>query len=539
MKNSLRIHPDDNVAVALQDLPQGMGIPAFDLHLQDRVPQKHKFTLYDLAQGAPVMMYGLKVGTLSLPLKAGSLLASRHIQHATEKAVVRPSLYRWYAPDVSPFSEATWKGYLREDGNFGTRNHWLVIPLVFCENRNVEALRKIFDEQLGYGHSLLQYDLSALKQAYLNNSSEALFRERPGKPQRFFKNVEGIKYLTHHSGCGGTRQDAEMLIKLLAAYLVHPNTAGATVLSLGCQNAQMQLLQQELRRLSPGYSRPVVWAEQQAFGSQERFMDYLIKESFAGMAQANKQRRQKASIRKLTLGLECGGSDGFSGISANPALGEASDLLVALGGSSLLAEFPELNGVEQELIDRCTNIETAERFSQLMQAYEKRALAAGSSFAANPSPGNIKDGLLTDAMKSAGAAKKGGTAPIVDVLDYTEKRQKSGLNLLCTPGNDVESTTALAASGANLIVFTTGLGTPTGNPLSPVLKMSSNTALAHNMPDIIDIDAGGVIRGEHTPMEVGEQLLRLMLKVASGESLTKAEQLGQDDFIPWKRDISL
>jgi altronate hydrolase len=241
----------------------------------------------------------------------------------------------------------------------------------------------------------------------------------------------------------------------------------------------------------------------------------------------------------LVVGLECGGSDGFSGISANPALGYASDILNALGGATVLAEFPELNGIEQELMHRCENEVLAGKFYRLMEDYAKKAEMLGSGFEANPSPGNIKDGLITDAIKSAGAAKKGGTAPIVDVLDYTEPVTNYGLNLLCTPGGDVESTTALAGSGANIIVFTTGLGTPTGNPIAPVIKVSSNTRLYEKMQDLIDLDAGPIIGGHSSVEEVGEQILEYIIQVASGKVQTKAQQLGQDDFIPWKRDISL
>ncbi|MCB0638506.1 MAG: UxaA family hydrolase, partial [Lewinella sp.] len=190
-------------------------------------------------------------------------------------------------------------------------------------------------------------------------------------------------------------------------------------------------------------------------------------------------------------------------------------------------------------INRCVSEEKAEKFASIMQTYAQRAVEAGSGFDMNPSPGNIKDGLITDAMKSAGAAKKGGTSPVVDVLDYTEQAVKPGLNLLCTPGNDVESTTGLAGSGANLIVFTTGLGTPTGNPITPTVKMASNTVLATRMADIIDIDAGSIITGEDTIETKGEELLELLIRIASGEEMTKAERLGQYDFIPWKRGVSL
>jgi altronate hydrolase len=222
--------------------------------------------------------------------------------------------------------------------------------------------------------------------------------------------------------------------------------------------------------------------------------------------------------------LECGGSDGFSGISANPTLGYVSDIVVGLGGSAVLSEFPELNGVEQELINRCIDVNKAQKFAKIMRTYDAKANALGSGFYANPSPGNIKDGLVTDAIKSAGAAKKGGTSPIVDVLDYTEQVVHSGLNLLCTPG---------------IILFTTGLGTPTGNPAVPVIKISSNTDLYNKMNDIIDFNTGSIIEGASTIIECGEALIEYIVKVASGEVQVNSRKLEQNDFIPWKRGISL
>jgi altronate hydrolase len=214
-------------------------------------------------------------------------------------------------------------------------------------------------------------------------------------------------------------------------------------------------------------------------------------------------------------------------------------MLVVLGGKVILSEFPELCGVEQELSDRCVEETNALRFNTLMKTYNDRAEATGSGFYANPSPGNIRDGLITDAIKSAGAAKKGGSSPVVDVLDYPEMVTKPGLTLLCTPGNDVESTTAEVASGANIVLFTTGLGTPTGNPIAPVVKLSSNTTLYKKMQDVIDIDCGTIITGTETIEQAGERILEYVIAVASGEVIPKAMALGQDDFIPWKRGVSL
>jgi altronate hydrolase len=279
--------------------------------------------------------------------------------------------------------------------------------------------------------------------------------------------------------------------------------------------------------------------DQQKTGTEANLLSEAIKQTFLGLRMANTYKRRRAPLNKLCVGLECGGSDGFSGISANPAIGYTSDLLVALGGSVILSEFPELCGVEQNLSDRCLAVEDAERFSKLIREYSEKAKAIGSGFDMNPSPGNIKDGLITDAIKSAGAAKKGGTSPVVAVLDYPEKVTLPGLNLLCTPGNDVESTSAEVAAGANIVLFTTGLGTPTGNPVAPVVKIASNTALYNKMIDILDINTGTIITGAETIERAGERILDYIIGVASGEIEVAAVRHRQDDFIPWRRGISL
>jgi altronate hydrolase len=298
-------------------------------------------------------------------------------------------------------------------------------------------------------------------------------------------------------------------------------------------------LQRELRKRDPGFNKPLFILEQQKSGSEFAMLSEAIRLTFKGVADANEAKRTPAPLSQLCVGLKCGGSDGFSGISANPAVGRASDLLVALGARTILSEFPELCGVEQELIDRSIHKEVSDRFIQLMAEYAARAKAVRASFDMNPSPGNIRDGLLTDAMKSAGAAKKGGTSPITAVLDYPEYSSEPGLNLQCTPGNDVECVTAQVGAGASVVLFTTGLGTPTGNPIAPVVKISSNTQLIERMPDIIDVDAGGIVSGAADAEKVGGEILDVLLRVASGDMRTKTEINGQDDFIPWKRGVSL
>jgi len=296
---------------------------------------------------------------------------------------------------------------------------------------------------------------------------------------------------------------------------------------------------EELRALDPQLRKPVHFVDQQSSGHESSLMNTALDKTFASLAEANRAERRPAPLSALTVGLECGGSDGFSGISANPTVGYVSDLLVGLGGKTMLSEFPELHGVEQELINRCTSDELAERFRTLMQEYQASARAVHSGFEANPSPGNIRDGLTTDAIKSAGAARKGGTAPISGVIDYPEYATARGLTLQCTPGNDVESVTAQVGAGSNLVLFTTGLGTPTGNPVAPVIKISTNSTTGTRMSDIIDFDAGPIVTGESSIAACAEKLLELSIAVASGERLAKAELNGQNDFIPWKRGVSL
>jgi altronate hydrolase len=545
----LKVHPSDNVVVALTDLKKG-DMVAYETEsyiLVENIPQKHKFATTDMAPGDSVIMYGVLVGKMMKPVLRGGLISTQNLKHAATEYFGKNKNYSWTAPDVTKWKNRSFMGYHRTDGRVGTANYWLFIPTVFCENRNLEFIKDALNKELGYGKTEKYKNYTKqLVQMYQSGvspdqmlSADFRMKEEHFNTNRLFSNIDGIKFLTHQGGCGGTRQDSAILSALLAAYVDHPNVAGATVLSLGCQHLQLDEFRQEILKRNPAFDKPLLMFEQQKSESEESLVTNAIKQTFVGLIEANKQERQPAPLNKLVVGVKCGGSDGFSGISANPAVGYAADLLVALGSSVLLAEFPELCGVEQEIADRSINNEVANKFVHLMKSYAAQAEAVGSGFDANPSPGNIRDGLITDAIKSAGAAKKGGSSPVVDVLDYTEPVKKAGLSLVCTPGNDVEATTGKAGSGATLILFTTGLGTPTGNPVCPVIKLSTNTTLARRMGDIIDIDTGDIITGGATIKSKGEEILEYCIRAASGEVIPKSVQLGQDDFIPWKRGVSL
>lgn len=545
MNQFLKIHPADNVWVALVDLPAGtvVQLPQGPLTLVENIDAKHKFFEQDMVAGESITMYGVLVGKVQYDVKAGSRLSTENLKHASERYAYRGAEYTWNAPDVSAFANRTFNGYHRSNGEVGTANYWLFIPTVFCENRNLDVIKEALHNTLGYAvtdkYKAYAQALAAAIEQNEDLSNVAFSASAIPASKRVFENVDGIKFLNHQGGCGGTREDSVVLQNLLAAYADHPNVGGITILSLGCQHLQLPDMIDSIKKRNPGFDKPIVTMEQQAGGLETDFIAQAIQKTFTGLVEINKCKRAPAPLSKLSIGVKCGGSDGFSGISANPAVGYTADLVVALGGKILLAEFPELCGVEQELIDRTADEAKAKKFIHLMDTYAAQAEAVGSGFHMNPSPGNIKDGLITDAMKSAGAARKGGTAPVVDVLDYTEPATKQGLSLVCTPGNDVEATTGKAASGATLILFTTGLGTPTGNPVCPTIKLATNTKLAKRMADIIDINCGQVIDGEKNIEEMGIEILEYCIKAASGEVIPHAVRLNQDDFIPWKRGVSL
>jgi altronate hydrolase len=536
-KKLIKVDPTDNVAVALVNLVAGETI-AFegeDVVVLSDTKMKHKIAMKDFESGDKIIMYGVIVGKASQTIAKGDVITTANVKHESAKVTGKTDTIGWDVPNVDKWKDKTFMGYHRADGQVGTENVWLFFPLVFCENRNIEILKGIFEKEL---KKPKENDYQLLLRSLVNSETGADDAVTKSAEVDLFENID-VKFIQHQGGCGGIRQDSHSLAKLLAGYVNNPNVAGATVLSLGCQNLQISIFQDAMKAINPNSDKPVLIYDQQSIGTIEEMLSTVVKDSFAAIKEANKIVRKPAPLSKLTIGLECGGSDGFSGISANPTLGVLSDKLVALGGTTILSEFPELCGVEQELVNRCVDDKDGKRFLELMQWYEKSVVDAGSGFDMNPSPGNIKDGLITDAMKSAGASKKGGTSPIVGVYDYGEYINEPGFTLLCTPGNDVECTTAMVGSGANMVLFTTGLGTPTGNPIAPVVKVSSNTQLANKMSDIIDFNTGEIITGEKSIEETADEMLEFVIQVASGNIKTKAAILNQNDFIPWKRGVSL
>ena len=417
MNSVLLVHPDDDMVVALRDHQSGdvVRIDAESIQLTGAVAAKHKFARRDTRKGDQLRMYGLVVAEAIRDIRQGEPLTTANLQHATGQITTKPSA-TWQSPDVAAWADRTFDGYHRPDGRVGTRNYWIVVPLVFCQNRNVEVLRESLVSQLGYARP---HRFGALTQQLIelhrNGTPPSALRQTTltvnptdTRQRRLFAEVDGVKFLTHDGGCGGLYEDAQTLCGLLAGYINHPNVAGATVLSLGCQKSQIATLESELHKRNTNLQKPLFIFEQQQEGTEQALLEKALRHTFAGLVEASAWRREAASLRHLMLGVECGGSDGFSGISANPAIGHCSDLLVAVGGGVILSEFPELAGCESDLTSRCTSPALAERFLQIMRDYDRRATRDGGGFDHNPSPGNVRDGLITDAIKSAGAREEGG-----------------------------------------------------------------------------------------------------------------------------------
>ncbi|MGV3547422.1 MAG: UxaA family hydrolase, partial [Pedobacter sp.] len=321
----LIVHPKDNVLVALTDLKAGqlVGYQGSNYQLVDDVDAKHKFYTQDMQAGEEVYMYGTLVGKIQFPVKLGTRMTTDNLKHAAAPYEYRPYHYEWQAPDVSKFEGRTFNGYHRADGKVGTANYWLFIPTVFCENRNLDVIREALHNELGYAvtakyKNYTQHLIEAFKNGTDISSLDAPMAFEGSRNERVFKNIDGIKFLNHQGGCGGIRQDAAVLSKLLAAYADHPNVAGVTVLSLGCQNLQVQDFTADLKERNPNFNKPLYIFEQQQSQSEENMIALAIKKTFEGLVEANKIERAPAPLSKMNLGVKCGGSDGFSGISANP-----------------------------------------------------------------------------------------------------------------------------------------------------------------------------------------------------------------------------
>lgn len=490
----LRIHPADDVAVALADLAPGeeVAIDGERVQCRQRIAKGHKLALRALTPGQPVLKYGWPIGKATAPIEPGT-----HVHaHNCGTGLDGELSYAWKGaprPRTPRPLGRTWQGYIRADGRAGTRNELWIVPTVGCVNRTAEALAR---------------------------AAEA----------RRFPGIDGVQALTHPLGCSQLGDDHAATRAILAALARHPNAGGVLVLGLGCENNHIAQFRPLLADADPARLRFLT--TQEVGDEQESGMALLAELA----AVAGRDRRVALGPEHLVVGLKCGGSDGFSGITANPLLGRLCDRVTDAGGSALLTEVPEMFGAETLLMDRCRARPVFEATVALINGFKRYFQRHGQVVYENPSPGNKEGGITTLEEKSLGCTQKGGDAVVVDVLRYGERQRTPGLSLLEGPGNDIVAVTALAAAGANVILFTTGRGTPLGGPV-PTLKIATNADLARRKHGWIDFDAGALLAGED-PARVDERFLDLVLATASGQA-ARNERNGHREIALFKDGVTL
>ncbi len=494
MQEFVKINSKDNVAVALTDLVKGSTILVDDVEitLQDDIPRGHKFTLTSLAEGENVIKYGFPIGHVTQAVERGSWV---HVQNI--KTNLGDVLTYAYEPDITPLDQrekATFKGYRRSNGKVGIRNDIWIIPTVGCVNNIASTM------------------------------------ERKFAPKTTGTTVEGIAAFPHPYGCSQMGDDQENTRTILADLINHPNAGGVLVLGLGCENSNIQ----ELKRYIGEYDENRIKFLQcqdveDEMEEAEKLVDELI-------AYAGQFSREPIGVDELVIGMKCGGSDGMSGITANPTVGAFSDILIAQGGTTMLTEVPEMFGAETLLMARCQTKELFDKTVDLINDFKNYFTSHNQTIYENPSPGNKKGGISTLEDKSLGCTQKSGTAPISDVLKYGEVVKTKGLNLLSAPGNDLVAATALAASGCHMVLFTTGRGTPFASPV-PTMKISTNTPLATKKSNWIDFNTGTLIEGKTLDI-LGEELFQYVVAVANGEKV-KSEEAGFHDMAIFKQGVTL
>ncbi len=494
--SAIHLHTEDNVAIARVPLSAGtlLRIRGQEVTVAEEIPMGHKVAIGRVAPGQHVKRYGQNIGVAKVTIEPGQRVHTHNLafeDHATEFRF--PEVDKPYP--APPAAMPTFQGYLREDGRAGTRNYIAVVAASNCAAHTAELIAESYAEET------------------------------------LPPNVDGVVAFPHGEGCGHTiGPDTDQLRRTLAGVLNHPNVAGAIILGLGCEVNQID------HYLGPNAPRTdrLVGMTLQGEGGTRAAIQSARKAIGAMMDRVAAETRVSIPASKIVLGLNCGGSDSFSGITANPALGWASDRLAELGGAAVLAETTECFGAEHLLVERARNRQVAERFLGFIEGYRRYLRQfEGSNFNDNPSPGNKEGGLSNILEKSLGAMTKAGSTMMADAVDYAERITSPGFVFMNTPGYDPVSITGLAAGGVNLIAFTTGRGSAIGFPTIPVIKIATNTPMFKRMRDNMDVNAGRIADGEATVADIGHEIFDLLLRVASGEK-TKAELLGHKEFVPWR-----
>ena len=490
---AIRIHPRDNVVVALMDLAAGaeVSFPEGKVTLIEDVSRGHKVALCDIPEGGQVVKYGNVIGTAKAPIKAGSWVHTHNVK--TQLSEGGTYTYDHQVFDLPQTKKRTFMGYRRSDGRAAVRNEIWIIPTVGCVN--------------GVAKKLVEDNQHLVKGS-----------------------VDGLYYFGHPFGCSQLGADHAQTRKILADLVRHPNAGAVLVLSLGCENLTQEQFKEELGTWDEDRVKFLVCQEvSDEFEAGAKLLSELA--DYAG-----KFQREEMDASELVVGMKCGGSDGLSGITANPTVGRFSDRLIALGGTTILTEVPEMFGAESLLFNRCKDEATFEKAVGMVNAFKDYFVSHGQVVYENPSPGNKAGGITTLEDKSCGCVQKGGSAQVCDVLSYGEAVKTKGLNLLSGPGNDLVSATDLTAAGCHMILFTTGRGTPFGAP-APTVKISTNTALFEKKPGWIDFNAGSVAEGEPLD-EAGERLLDFVMEVASGKK-TRSEERGTREISIFKDGVVL
>lgn len=493
MRDFIKIHESDNVIVAIREITAGEMVSAGGMQVKakETIPAGHKMALADIPQGGEVVKYGFRIGNAKEDIAAGAWIHTHNI-----KTALGDLLEYNYEPveikeNVSP--DASFMGFMRPDGQVGVRNEVWIIPTVGCVNNVATALAK-------------------------------------SAGQRVKGTVEEVIAFPHPYGCSQMGDDQENTRTILADLVKHPNAGGVLVLGLGCENSNIDVLKPYLWDVDPDRVKFLVCQEtEDEMEEGGRLLDELI-------TYASSFEREPVSVSRLIVGMKCGGSDGFSGITANPLVGRFSDLLISKKGTTILTEVPEMFGAETLLMNRCENKELFEQTVKLINDFKQYFKSNNQTIYENPSPGNKKGGISTLEDKSLGCTQKSGSAPVKGVLDYGQRVEKAGLNLLSAPGNDLVASTALAASGAHIVLFTTGRGTPFASPV-PTVKISSNSALANKKGNWIDFNAGVLVEDKEID-ETAKELFDYVIAVASGRKVC-SEEAGFHDMAIFKQGVTL
>jgi altronate hydrolase len=505
------VDPNDNVAVVKKATSAGLELLLPNetvIEILDEVPPGHRFATSDIPTGEFVLQFGQPIGT-SLGIRQGEQIT--HDNMTDDVPIVRelPENLHAAPPDYFPVSErATFMGYRRPDGRVGTRNYVLIVPTSMCASHEAQQISTIAEFTI--------YDRAK------------------------YPNVDGVVAIPHNKGCGCQEGSTiDVMLRTLSNYADHPNVGGVILIDLGCEKTNLSQVEKYLLKRDKAFDKPVAKIGIQDVGGTQAAIQRGLKEVERLLPVVNETSREVCPVSELVLGVKCGGSDGFSGISANPSLGRAADLLVRSGGTVLITEVPEFCGAEHLLAYRAKDVETGRAVYRMVDWYKEYASKFGAVLNNNPSPGNVTGGLLNITIKSLGAIAKAGTTRVEGVIEYAETPSCRGLNLMQGPGYDQESTPGLVAAGATVVVFTTGRGTTIGNAISPVIKLASNTPIFERMSNDLDLSAGGVIDGTETIDEVGKRVLDHIVDIATGTQ-AKAEIHKHREFQFWaEQTVSL